>query len=104
MPPGFPLATTVQRYFYGWRDSGLWQTINPYLLMTLRVAQGREACVLLPRRWVVERTVAGPGRCRRRAKGRRAKNWERSIESATARATIARIRMLTHRIARLATH
>jgi len=43
LPPGFPPATTVQRYFYAWRDSGLWQTINHYLLMTLRVAEGREA-------------------------------------------------------------
>jgi len=43
LPPGFAPATTVQRYFYAWRDSGLWQTINHYLLMDLRVAQGREA-------------------------------------------------------------
>lgn len=43
LPPGFPPATTVQRYFYAWRDSRLWQTINHYLLMTLRVAQGRKA-------------------------------------------------------------
>ena len=63
-----------------------------------------KGCVLLPRRWVVERTFAGLGRCRRRAKGRRAKNWERSIESSTARATIASIRMLKRRIARLSTH
>jgi putative transposase len=50
--------------------------------------------VLLPRRWVVERTFAWLGRCRRLAK-----DWERSIESATAWATIASIRMLTSRIA-----
>ena len=43
LPPGFPPATTVQRYFYAWRDSGLWQTINHYLLMAIRVAEGREA-------------------------------------------------------------
>ena len=43
MPPGFPPATTVQRYFYAWRDSGLFKTINHYLLMMLRVAEGREA-------------------------------------------------------------
>ena len=28
LPPGFPPTTTVQRYFYAWRDSGVWQTIN----------------------------------------------------------------------------
>ena len=43
MPSGFPPATTVQRYFYAWRDSGLFKTINHYLLMALRVAEGREA-------------------------------------------------------------
>lgn len=43
MPPGFPPATTVQRYFYAWRDSGLFRTINHYLLMMLRVAEGHEA-------------------------------------------------------------
>ncbi|MFT6008890.1 MAG: putative transposase [Parasphingorhabdus sp.] len=54
---------------------------------------------LLPRRWVVERTFAWLGRCRRLAK-----DWERSVESSTAWATIASIRMLTRRIARLSTH
>ena len=43
LPSGFPPMTTVQRYFYAWRDSGVWQTINHYLLMDLRVAEGREA-------------------------------------------------------------
>ena len=43
LPPGFPPATTVQRYFYAWRDNGLLQTINHCLLMDLRVAEGREA-------------------------------------------------------------
>ena len=51
--------------------------------------------VVLPRRWVVERTFAWLGRCRRLAK-----DWEKSIESATAFAQIASIRMLTRRIAR----
>ncbi len=50
--------------------------------------------VVLPRRWVVERTFAWLGRCRRLAK-----DWEKSIDSATAWAQIASIRMLTRRIA-----
>ena len=49
---------------------------------------------VLPRRWVVERTFAWLGRCRRLAK-----DWERTIESATAWAFIASIRFLTRRIA-----
>jgi putative transposase len=51
--------------------------------------------VVLPKRWVVERTFAWLGRCRRLAK-----DWEKSLESATAWAQIASIRMLTRRIAR----
>ncbi len=54
-------------------------------------AQGFE---VLPRRWVVERTFAWLGRCRRLAK-----DWERSIESSTAWANIASIRIMTRRLA-----
>lgn len=43
LPPGFPPVSTVQRWFYLWRDTGLWQTINHYLLMGWRETQGREA-------------------------------------------------------------
>ena len=39
----FPPFTTVQRYFYAWRDSSVWQTINHVLLMNVREAAGREA-------------------------------------------------------------
>ena len=43
LPKCFPPFTTVQRYFYAWRDNGLWQTINHVLLMEVREASGREA-------------------------------------------------------------
>lgn len=43
LPKDFPPYTTVQRYFYPWRDSGLWQQINHVLLMLAREAEGREA-------------------------------------------------------------
>jgi len=43
-PPGvFPPMTTVQYYFYRWRDMGLWPQINHALLMMAREAEGREA-------------------------------------------------------------
>ena len=42
LPREFPPYTTVQRYFYAWRDSGVWQTINHALLMDVREAAGRE--------------------------------------------------------------
>jgi transposase len=43
LPGDFPPASTLQRYFYAWRDSGLWSTINHLLLMAVRLAAGREA-------------------------------------------------------------
>jgi len=43
MPSDLPPVSTVQRYFYAWRDSGLWTTINHVLLMAVRFADGREA-------------------------------------------------------------
>lgn len=44
LPRGeFPPMTTVQHYFYRWRDSGLWQSLNHILLMDVREAIGREA-------------------------------------------------------------
>ncbi len=43
LPTDFPPFTTVQRYFYAWRDDGRWQTINHALLMEVREAAGREA-------------------------------------------------------------
>lgn len=49
---------------------------------------------VLPRRWVVERTFAWLGRCRRLAK-----DWEKSIESAEAWLLIAHIRRVTRLLA-----
>lgn len=44
LPPElFPPMTTVQHYFYLWRDMGLWSSINHTLLLMAREAVGREA-------------------------------------------------------------
>jgi transposase len=50
---------------------------------------------VLPRRWVVERTFAWLGRCRRLAK-----DFEKTIASATAWIFVAHIRTVTRRLAR----
>lgn len=171
LPPCFAPVSTVRHWFYGWRDNGLWQTLNHYLLMTVRALQGRDVSpsagvidsrqnvvhtadiqdrdgaplvlaeiirrfpwlrhvfadggyagdklrqalrrtgkwtveivkrsdtakgfVVLPRRWVVERTLAWLNRNRRLAK-----DFEQTIASATAWLFIASIQLLTRRIAR----
>lgn len=52
--------------------------------------------VILPRRWVVERTIAWLNRCRRLAK-----DWEASIASSEAWLLIASIRRMTRHIAKI---
>ena len=51
---------------------------------------------VLPRRWVVERTLAWLNRCRRLAK-----DWEASIASSEAWMVVSSIRRMTRRIAKL---
>ena len=43
LPDSFPPRSTVQRYFYAWRDDGTWQRINHHLLLMMRERMGREA-------------------------------------------------------------
>ncbi len=43
LPKEFPPFTTVQGYFYQWRDEGWWATVNHAVLMRAREAVGREA-------------------------------------------------------------
>ena len=43
LPKCFPPVSTVRRYFYAWRNTGLFETINTVLVMNLREIEGREA-------------------------------------------------------------
>jgi transposase len=43
LPKDFPPYSTVQHYFYRWRNDGLWKSINHTLVMSERERQGREA-------------------------------------------------------------
>src|SRR4051812_41100968 len=43
LPKDFPPRSTVQGYFYDWRDSRSWETINQLLVMSARELEGREA-------------------------------------------------------------
>ena len=69
-------------------------TMGNWTIEIIKRSDTAKGFVLLPRRWVVERTFAWLGRCRRLAK-----DWEHSIASSTAWALIASIRMLTRRTA-----
>jgi transposase len=43
LPRDFPPYSTVQRFFYRWREDGIWQRVNHDLMMRARAAEGREA-------------------------------------------------------------
>jgi len=66
-----------------------------WTIEVIRRCDKQKGFKVLPRRWVVERTFAWLGRCRRLAK-----DWEKSIESSTAWTLIAHIRILIRRLAR----
>ncbi len=43
LPGEFPPRSSVQYYFYKWRDDGTWQEVNRALLARTREAEGRAA-------------------------------------------------------------
>src|SRR3954466_5767594 len=43
LPRDFPPRSTVQGYFYRWRDSRLWEAINHLLVLSTRELEGRDA-------------------------------------------------------------
>jgi len=68
---------------------------GPWTIEIVERPPGTKGFVLLPRRWVVERTFAWLGRCRRLSK-----DFEASIATATAWIYIAQIRRLSRQLTR----
>lgn len=81
--------------YAGPKLKGAMQKIGTFTLEIVKRTDKAKGFEVLPRRWVVERTFAWLGRCRRLAK-----DWEKSIASAEAWIYVAHIRLLTRRLAR----
>lgn len=83
--------------YAGWKlKSALLQKMdNPPQIEIVRRPNAATGFVVITRRWVVERTFAWLGRCRRLAK-----DWEKSISSSNAWLTIAAIRRQSRFIAK----
>src|ERR1700733_900717 len=72
---------------------------GPWTIEIVERPQGVKGFQLLPRRWVVERTFAWFGRCRRLAK-----DFEGSAATETAWLLVAHLRLLTRRLATTTKH
>lgn len=72
------------------------KAIGCWAVQIVKRSDTAEGFEILPRRWVVERTLAWLGRCRRLSK-----DWEKSIASAEAWVLIAHIRRVTRHLAKI---
>jgi putative transposase len=81
--------------YAGPKLKGALQKIGKFTLEIVKRTDKAKGFEVLPRRWVVERTFAWLGRCRRLAR-----DWDRTIASAEAWLFVAHIRLLTRRLAR----
>jgi transposase len=81
--------------YAGPKLSGALDKIGNWTVEIVKRSDTAKGFEVIPRRWVVERTFAWLGRCRRLAK-----DWEKSIASAQAWLLVAHIRILTMRLAR----
>ncbi len=81
--------------YAGPKLKGALAKIGDWTMEIVKRSDSAKGFEVLPRRWVVERTFAWLGRCRRLAK-----DFEKTIASAEAWITIAHIRLVTRRLAR----
>jgi putative transposase len=70
------------------------QTLGKWTIEIVKRSDTAKGFVLLPRRWVVERTLAGRNRNRRLAK-----DFEATIESATTWLYIVSVKLMSRRLA-----
>ena len=88
------------RVTVGWIDQGFRAAVTPiqeqfgWTLLVVGKQPGQVGFAVQPRRWVVERTFAWLGRCRRLAK-----HYEELAESAEAWCYLAMIHLMLHRLA-----
>jgi len=80
----------------GEQFAGKCAQIGAWSIEIIKRSDTAKGFVLLPRRWVVERTLAWLSRNRRLAK-----DFERTIESATTWLFLASVQLLTRKLARL---
>ena len=105
---GAPAVLTAFRRLYPWlrhifADGGYagdklrdaLSAMGRWTVQIIKRSDTAQGFDVLPRRWVVERTFAWLGRCRRLAK-----DFEATIESSAAWALVAHIRRLTRTLAR----
>ena len=105
---GAPIVLTTLRRLYPWlryifADGGYagdklrhaLSAMGRWTVQIIKRSDTAKGFEVLPRRWVVERTFAWLGRCRRLAK-----DVEATIESSAAWAFVAHIRRLTRALAR----
>lgn len=80
---------------YARDDLPTWvKSVFGWAIQIVRRPAGRRGWVVLPKRWIVERTFAWIGRCRRHSK-----DYERTIESSEAMIKIAMIQLMLRRLA-----
>lgn len=97
---GRPRTTDLRDVFAdggyaGPKLKGALEQIGRWTVQIVKRSDTAQGFEVIPRRWVVERTLAWLGRCRRMAK-----DWEETVASAEAWLLLAHIRRVTGRLAR----